>query len=518
MWKTRTTKTASGKTAIQVVQRAHQKTKIIKHIGSGKTKSEIADLQQLASEYIRLHSPFQSLFSDLLGPVLQTQSRLISADHLVVKRTSRQFSYEILSFFYAYNGFSQLHNALLEDLAIIRIIEPASKIRSLILLKRYFGKTYGHDRLYDGLKELTTQKERIEQIALSFAKQRLYFDCSLVFYDVTTLYFETFKSDEDITDEKRRVIAKGFRKKGFSKDNKPNQPQIMIGLVVTKEGYPIAIDWFCGNTFEGHTMVPVILALKKKHQIEILTVIADAAMLSIDNMKELKEHELKYIVGARIKNLSPTTREAIAAKLNKTENIYYKEKTDSGALLCAYSHKRAAKDKLDRENQIKKAQKQLKDGKIPVRATRFLRTTKETVWELNQELIEKDKLLDGIKGYYTNVDLPEQLIINRYKDLWHVEKAFRITKSDLEARPVFHHKQKTIEAHMLIVFVSLCVAKSIELLTHVSIKKVVDGILQIEDITFEDTLTKTEFTKRMDISTNQIAQIVEKLQKNEKKS
>lgn len=119
--------------------------------------------------------------------------------------------------------FPELHNALLEDLAIIRIIEPASKIRSLILLKRYFGKTYGHDRLYDGLKELTTQKERIEQIALSFAKQRLYFDCSLVFYDVTTLYFETFKSDEDITDEKRRVIAKGFRKKGFSKDNKPKQ-------------------------------------------------------------------------------------------------------------------------------------------------------------------------------------------------------------------------------------------------------------------------------------------------------
>jgi len=511
MLRIRTTKTASGKTAVQAVRRHHQKTIVVKHFGSADNNSELKKLHVLADQYIIRASQTKPLFPELFTP---PKEHLISLDRLKITSPYHHFAYETLSFFYKRNGFNKLKDKLLQDLSIIRITEPASKIRSLALLKEYFGITYGHTTLYQGLKNIQQKKDEIETVAVEYAKKHLSFDFSLLFYDVTTLYFETHKEDEDLRDDQGKVVEEGLRKNGFSKDHKSNKPQILVGLLVTKEGYPVGVEMFPGKTFEGKTMIPLILKVKEKYRIKNLTVVADAAMLSFVNMQELEKHDLSYIVGARMGSVADKLMKEISQALNKTEEIFYKLKTPHGILICDYSKKRASKDKSDREKQIRRALRQIEQGDPVLLKYPFLKAEKKPVLKLNTKLIEKDELLDGIKGYYTNVtDIPESLIVSRYKDLWHVEKAFRIAKSDLEARPMFHHQRVTIEAHMIIVFVSLCIVKSIELISGISIKRVKDQIWKILDVTMEDTLTKQKFVKRMDTSTNEIAKLVENLKR-----
>jgi transposase len=354
--------------------------------------------------------------------------------------------------------------------------------------------------LYKGLLRFNKLKEKAEKITFEYAKKYLSFDFSLVFFDITTLYFETFKEDEE-----------KFMRPGFSKDGKPAQPQILVSLVVTKEGYPIAMDVFSGNTFEGHTIIPVIERFKNTHKVEDLTVVADAGMLSFDNIQKLVSKNIKYIVGARVSNLPLKLIKDLSLVLNKTEGIYFQVETDKGLLICDYSIKRANKNKSDRKKQIQKALNQINSNYKQNKRLRFVKETSKTTSILNQELIEKDELLEGIKGYYTNLRTQTPaLIISRYKDLWHVEKAFRIAKSDLLARPIYHFKKESIKAHILIVFLSLCLSKAIELKNNKSIKTVKDMILSVPDITLKDNITNQTYTKKLKNNYNQ--EIIKQLQ------
>lgn len=495
MLKVRTTKTASENIAVQVVYRENQKTKIVKHIGSAKDKEELKTLTELAEQYIATKSGAISLFP-------RTENyHLVAIENLRFIHAYHNFAYEFLSYFYELNGFNKLNNSLLKDLSIIRIIEPVSKIKSIELIKEYFGIKYAKNTMYRGLRKFNAIKADIEKTAIQYAKNKLNFDFTVVFYDITTLYFETFKDDK-------------LRKCGFSKDNKSNQPQILIALVVNNDGYPLAVDIFEGNKFEGHTIIPVMIKLRQKYNINNFTVVADAAMLSFDNIKELKNNGLNYIVGARLSNLPADLLKKTSLSINKQEKVFFKTQTLHGALICDYSIKRASKDKSDRNKQIRKAQFQINNPKTIIKRSRFIKETTKSIYELNNELIQKDELLDGLKGYYTNLNnVNDNLIVSRYKDLWHVEKAFRIAKSDLKARPIFHYKKEKIEAHVLIVFVSLCISKSIELLTGLSVKRVKDAVWKILDGKFEDTLTNGKFIKRMDFSQNEIIKSLLKIMK-----
>lgn len=508
MLKVRTTKIASGNTAVQVVYRHNHKTEIVKHIGTARSQKEKGQLIQLAYQYIGRNKNMPPLLPEVFTG--QENDFLLSLKYLKAGANYHTFAYEVLLYFYALNGFENVKSNLLRDLAFMRIIEPCSKLQAVRLLKEYFAIIYPINSVYEGLRGIGQLKEQTEKVAVTFAKQNLSFDFSLVFYDVTTLYFETQKSDEDVENKDGNLI-KGLRKQGFSKDNKSSQPQILIGLLVTKEGYPVAVEIFEGNTFEGKTMIPVILRFQEKYHIKTLTVIADAGMLSFANMEELKKHQLTYIVGARMGNLSETLMREISTSLHSTEGLFIKRETPHGTLICDYSRKRASKDKSDREKQIRKAERQIEEGNPILKRYPFLKEKTKIVYRLNIELIEKDKLLDGLKGYYTNVtNMDESLIVARYRDLWHVEKAFRIAKSDLEARPIFHHKRESIEAHIGIVFVSLCLAKCLELQTGYSIKKVRDSIWRILDIELIDTLTNKTFIKRMELEGNEIAALLDK--------
>lgn len=357
--------------------------------------------------------------------------------------------------------------------------------------------------MYEKLPKMNMLKSDAESYAVAYAKEHLSFDFSVVFYDVTTLYFETFTEDAD-----------GFRKTGFSKDNKANQPQIVIGLIVTREGFPVSFEVFEGSTFEGKTFIPTITKFRDTYDIKNLIVVADAAMISFDNIEKLKDNNLSYIVGGRVANLKRSEMEEISKNLGNTDGGTTRIATERGLLICDFSATRYRKDKWEMEKQIVKAEKLLEKNE-GIKRTKFLmnKDKKKTEQILNTELIEKTKLLLGIKGYYTNlITESNETIITHYHNLWHVEKAFRIAKSDLEARPVFHHKKEIIEVHILIVFISLCVVKAIELLTKHSIKKVKDMIWQILDIEFTDTFTKRDYSKRMVTRGNQMVELLSTLQ------
>ena len=282
--KIRVVKTASGASAVQVVQYKNNKRIIVQHIGSSHTEEGIGELKLMAGEWIKDHSAQLSLFSD------ENPNKLLHLNHCSFLGVRYNFFYKEINKIQGVIGLEKLPQPL-KDLITIRIFEPASKLRSLELIERYFGIHHNRKTYYKMAPAWLHTKEFIEKQILGFVKEAYSFDYDLLFYDVTTLYFETFEEDD-------------LRKNGFSKDNKSNQPQILIALMVSKEGFPITYEIFSGNTFEGHTILPVVKKFIDKHQARNFTIVADAAMISTDNIKQLRENEINYIVGARLGNLS----------------------------------------------------------------------------------------------------------------------------------------------------------------------------------------------------------------------
>lgn len=463
----RLVKTKSGATAIQVGYYKGKRFKLKKHIGSAKEREKIEELKNIANEYIRSHSPQLPLnFNPQSSEILYKRGIKVETAYL-------KQAYDYLSAVYDKIGFSRIDNNYLKHFSLMRVLEPASKIKSIELLGKYFGITYRKTTAFRELLKLPDLKEELINTTIKYAKKNLGFDFSLVFYDVTTLYFEAEKGDE-------------FRLSGFSKDNKINQPQILVGLLVEKIGFPIYFNLFKGNTFEGKTLIPFILEIKNKLKIDRFTVVADAGMLSKDNLTRLEKNNIDYIVASRVKTLNLVEAKNIAlnlkrrnGKTKRIDNVIYE-----------YSAKRAVKDKADNNKQIEKANYYLSNPSKVFKRSKFIQSASNS-FRLNEESIEKYRALEGIKGYKTNIkNFKDKLLIERYKDLWRVEQSFRISKSDLEARPIYHRKKPAIEYHILIVFVALCMTKVIEIEKKQSIKKVIDDLKDRWTITLKDEISR----------------------------
>lgn len=493
MYHLRTTKTGSGSIAVQVVEYVNRKTVIISHIGSGKTEEEVSELKSHGQKLIEKMAGQSSLFPKIQiktsGLMPLNKCRYLGVNHI--------FIYEILGQLCKKFKLSKLKSQILIDLIIVRIVEPASKLRSIVLLKEYFDISYSEKEMYTAVKKISDLKIQAEKNIVNLAVSEFSFDFSLVFYDVTTLYFESFEADE-------------LRKHGFSKDNKFNQPQIVIGLVVSKDGFPVTYEIFEGNKFEGHTIIPVILDLRKRHKIKTLTVVADAAMISFKNIQSLKANDLKYIVGARIANLPLD----LIKKLNELQGkdlATVRVSAPHGEMVCSFSAKRYAKDKREMEKQIKKAGVLLQN-QSKMKKTKFVKTDEKNHYKLNFALIEKTKLLLGLKGYYTNLgqEINDRMIIDHYHNLWHVEQAFRLAKSDLQMRPIFHFKQEAIKSHILICFLALAISKYIEIKTDKSIQHIIRLLKKVTDAKLMNTITGETYTMRSEV-TEEIMEILSKL-------
>lgn len=478
MLRIRTIKTGSGARAVQVIYYLNRKRVIYKHIGSAKTDSELETMLVVAQDFIDNYAPtlpfeIETKFDNLLY--------LDKADFLGVYYT---YLYEILSAIIKKVGLSGINKQFLLDLVIMRILDPSSKLRSIELLETCFGIKHSRKSFYKSARNWLSLKEEVEQIVIKFLKENYDFNFELLFYDVTTLYFETFDADE-------------FRKQGFSKDNKSLQPQILVALMVTPEGFPVSYEVFPGNTFEGHTILPVVKAFIQKHSIKQFTIVADAAMISNDNVEELRKAGINYIVGARLGNIGNELFQRIHSSLVREDGNTIRLQTEKGYLICSFSNTRYRKDKYEMEKQIQRAEILLKEpGKI--KKVKFLKTdNKEPA--LNNELINRTKVLLGIKGYYTDLEesiVDNETVIRRYHDLYKIEQAFRISKNDLKTRPIFHFKEEPIKLHLLICFMALVISKHIELTTNVSIKKFVTELKKVTDARMFSQITNKEMRIR----------------------
>lgn len=500
MYHIRTTKTASKATAVQVVRYENRKRIVVAHLGSAHNEEELTLLKHQASDWIEKNSKQLTVFKYFKFSESQTGygRQFLSLDKCRYLGVSYTFIYEVLSKIFYRFQLHTLSNNLLTDLVLMRIIEPVSKVESLKLLKEYFGIEHSRRDLYRILPSLHSYKDRVESYIITLAKKEFKFDFSIIFYDVTTLYFETFHSDD-------------LRKIGFSKDNKLGQPQILIGLVVNIQGFPIAYEIFEGNKFEGHTLIPVISTFKRKYKIKNLTVVADAAMISMENIEALKAENLSYIVGARIGNLAQSLIQIISNPLNKQDGTSIRVETNHGSLICDFSIKRYKKDKHEMEKQLKKTENYLKCPAM-MKKTKFLKTTKDAHYELNSSLIGKTSSLLGIKGYYTNLgpDIDNAVIINQYHKLWHIEQAFRISKTDLRIRPIYHFKQHSIKAHVLICFMALAICKYMELKSGKATRAIVKALKSITDAKILNTLTNNEIILRSEIN-NEVRKLLHDL-------
>ena len=495
----RKVRTASGATAVQIIRYSKGKRIIIRHIGSSHTDAELAVLCQEAESQKEQMSLQPSLFS-----VIEKPSKLLHEDHLQLSSVTHCFAHKALIKCSQLCGLGFLHS-LYQDLALMRIVEPASKLRTIELLINYFHISYAERTVYRLLPKLLEHKNSIEDAAYNAAKIHFEESFALVLYDVTTLYFESHEPNDEL------------KARGFSKDDKSKQPQIVIGLLVTRQGFPLMHEIYKGNTFEGHTMIDVVKQFQKRHANSKPVIVADAAMLSQENMELLEEGGYQYIVGARLANTSKAFIESIASGLERQDGhiIRLSYPNRSYDVVCAYSEKRAKKDKYEFDKQVIKAL-QIISKQESGKRTKFVQKSKDhqDSFILNEELKEKAEKLIGIKGYCTNISesvLSNSQIIEYYNGLWHVEQAFRMSKTDLKTRPIFHYEHDAIKAHVLLCFMGLMMGKFLEIKTGLSLRKIRDILWNIQEANITDALTGkcvTLQTNMKDFNESKLAEIL----------
>ena len=443
--------TFAGKHTVQVVSKYLGRLTVHKHIGTFRSETEKQNLIKKAGEYIKVQTGQEELFS--IPQSLQLKN-------VVITQSRPLFLYRLLSRIYNHFGFDKYDDPLIRDLIVARVYQPQSKRETKEVVSDLFGINYSLITIYRHLKKAIDHnlKDQFQKALINFAKIGLKDDLRLVFYDVTTLAF----------DSHAKVGLKDF---GFSKDHRFQDVQVVVGLVVNRDGFPLYFDVFNGKTFEGKTFVMVVEKVKKLLDNPDLVVIADAAMISRINVEELDKRHVGFIVGARLANLPVKLQEQISSSVQGSDLKTTTVKYLGHRLICQYSSSRAAKDRSDREKQIEKAKIIISSPSKISSRFRFVQTVNGK-YEVNNTLIEKAKRLEGIKGYLTNTNLTESTVIERYHDLWRIEKAFRITKTDLEARPIFLRLDKTITCHLIIVFAGLAIVRYLEIKTNMSIKRI----------------------------------------------
>lgn len=500
----RRVRTASGATAVQIAESVDGRRRIVRHVGSARDAAELGLLIEEAQRLVvddtqgeldlgitpkavraqMVPPPAEELFTD--GAGVPAVREWVARPRVL--KSCNGLLYDALAWIYADLGFDEaVGDAVFRDLVIARVVEPTSLLdvdRVLAELGRTSASLSTRKRT---LRRARSGGYRDQIAAACFAHARTAGDVSLVLYDVTTLYFEADKEDE-------------LRRVGYSKERRVD-PQIVVGLLVDRCGFPLEIGCFEGNKAETLTIVPIVKAFQARHGITDMVVVADAGMLASGNLRELDEVGLRFIVGSRvtkapidlashfhwhgelftdgqiIDTITPRDQRGTASKSSdpriRAEPVWDRAThTKSWRAVWAYSTKRAVRDTKTLNLQENKARAVVAGDKT-ARTPRFV-TLRDGARELDEASLQRARRLVGLKGYVTNIDatlMPATEIIASYHDLWHVEASFRMSKSDLAARPIFARTRDAIEAHLTIVFTALAVSREVQTRTGLSLRR-----------------------------------------------
>lgn len=541
---------------MQIAEYAGGGQRIVKHVGSAHTQAELGVLMAQAQallapfgqEVLDLGVEPTPLVTPLLAPAstAPVQAGLFVATDTVrgaaqvrasaarVVSTDARVLFEALAGVYSSLGFDAVGDEVFRDVVLARVVEPTSLLdtarvltdlgrapASYATMKRTLTRavatgpdaegtqgtkgtkgTQGTDDGGDvgGDAGPRPRSYRDQIAALCFGHAVTSGDVSLVLYDTTTLYFEAEKEDD-------------LRKVGYSKERRVD-PQVVVGLLVDREGFPLEVGCFEGNRAETTTIVPIVKAFAQRHQLAEMVVVADAGMLSAKNLTDLDGEHLRFIVGSKvtkapldlashfrwngdaftdgqvIDTITPRTAPRNGRHGDNDPAVRAEPVWDPTAhpgswrAVWAYSAKRAARDGKTLTLQENRA-KAVVAGEKSARTPRFVKTTTKGA-VLDEASVARARALVGLKGYVSNIPLtlmPAPELISSYHDLWHVEQSFRMSKTDLRARPMFHRTKDTIEAHLTIVFTALAVAREAQNRTGLAIRNLVRQLRPLRSAT-----------------------------------
>jgi hypothetical protein len=483
-------KNQSGSISVQIVDRTNRGYKVVETLGCSDDETEIDKLHQKA--ILRINDLSQNLFSKSLDETseklllknllskLTTQDFIPIGDELIFGKIFNNIGCNNL-----FNNVKSIRkqedkNFLFKSLVISRLLYPGSKLELINYLSYFKNIDITSDKIYRFLDSLYQDeiKSRIETCVFEHTKKVMNGEIIVTFYDVTTLYFES-ESEDDL----RRV--------GFSKEGKIARPQIQLGLFTTLEGYPLSFEVYEGNKYEGHTLIDVLKKFQDRFQLDKKPiVVADRGMLNNDNIAYLENNNYKYILAYKIKNISNDLKEEIKNLTfiddNVTHNIEFKkvisfaDENDkkqtihvNQRLVLSYSTQRAKKDRYNRNKAVQRLENKIKSSKTITKKDLKLSyyakyidlddNNSKITFNINNQKIIEDEKLDGIKGFVTNdFTLTANEIIEHYNNQYEVERAFRISKTDLKIRPIYHRLETRIKAHILISFVSYAIYKEFE--------------------------------------------------------
>ena len=478
----------AGATKVQIAERRDGRDVVLEHVGTAHDDAELDALMALARGKLY---PGQGQLD------LGAEQGTASPGQAVITGKTSAVLWRVLTGAYSRLGFDALDDDAFKQLVVARIVEPTSKADSVRVLDELGVPHASLRTMFRSLARAAERDYRSTVATCCFAHAATDGDLSLCMYDVTTLYFEAEHED-------------ALRKVGFSKERRVD-PQVVVGLLVDRHGFPLEIGCFEGNKAEKLTIVPIVRQFIDRHNLADLVIVADAGMLSAANLKALDEANLRFIVGSRttkapvdleshfrwhgdafddgqvIDTITPKSgkhRRENDPRLKIEPEWDPKEHEASWRAVWAYSHKRAVRDRKTLGLQEDRA-RAVVAGEKAAHKPRFVKTAGDAN-VLDEASLARAYRLVGLKGYVTNVPaetMPAAEVIASYHDLWHVEQSFRMSKTDLAARPMFHHQRDAIEAHLTIVFAALAIARHLQNATGVSIKKIVQALRPIQEIT-----------------------------------
>lgn len=403
--------------------------------------------------------------------------------------------------------FTETRYKQLKNVVMARIANPVSKRQTSKILARDYKVQLSEDQIYKLMDQLTEKTGKIKRKIFEATKKLSSEEpINVLFFDVTTLYFESQKNDE----------LKDF---GYSKDGKKGEVQVVLALATTKHGLPVGYNLFPGNTAETKTLLKSLDSWKSELPIKTVRIIADRAMMSNNNLSQLEETNNFYVIAAKLKSLSKDQKrkileeKQIALSNGIKTSFTYEFKYLGRRLIVNYNSERALKDRSDRARLVEKIKNKigLKKSKTEKLITnngylKFTKSIKEGEIELDESKIEEEALWDGLHGIITNdfITLAQDLL-TQYKRLWVIEESFRINKHSLSMRPIYHYKPKRIESHILICYLAFSLCRQMQILLkknhqEMSIDKLREELSLVEASLLEDTVTKKLYRMPSSIS------------------
>ena len=454
----------SGTTSIQVIAKVDGKYRVQKSFGSSRDEAVLSKLEREARQWADEHEFGEALFAPagaaeydaIMAGIGQDQLRLVGPD-LVYGRLFDKIGF---------GAVRTSDNDIFKSLVVTRLYRPGSKLKTLRYMAYFMNKFYDEDKIYRYLDELCWRpdarrkaqtydvKHDVEQVTYEQTKRVLGGTVAVVFYDTTTMYFESREDDVRIP--------------GWSKDGKNANPQVVLGLLVGPGGNPIGYEIHPGNTYEGHTMIPIIEKLQQRFGFPKPIVVADAGLLSKENIRDLEEGGYEYILGARIRSQGEQFKEQVAGLGLSNGQSTSLQITKTRRMVVTMSDARARKNAADRERGLKRLEKRFRTDKLTKDKlnnrgyNRFLTMSGDATIKIDYDKVAKDERLDGYKGYTTNSALPDDRVIEEYGYLFMIERAFRFCKTDLDIRPMYHRLFNRIEAHVCICFVAYTIMLELE--------------------------------------------------------